>query len=63
MALDSTDCRGAFSSARYPTQEVGVGRLMTLCKGANAAEVQYTVTPRRAGGFYVFGVSGREAKL
>jgi hypothetical protein len=58
-ALDSKDCRGAFSSGRYPTDEEGVGRLVTLCSGANPLEVQYTVVRRRAGGFYVLGVTGR----
>jgi hypothetical protein len=58
-AIDSKDCRGAFSSGRYPTDDAGVGRLVTLCSGADPLEVQYTVVGRRAGGFYVLGVTGR----
>jgi hypothetical protein len=59
-ALDSKGCRGAFSSGRYPTDETGVGRLVTLCSGVSAPEVQYTVVRRRAGGFFVLGVTGQE---
>jgi hypothetical protein len=59
-AQDSKDCRGAFSSGRYPTDDTGVGRLVTLCSGSSAPEVQYTVVRRRAGGFFVLGVTGKE---
>jgi hypothetical protein len=58
-AMDSKECKGAFSSGRYPTEDSGVGRLVTLCQGSDYPEMQYTVARRRAGGFYILSVTGR----
>lgn len=60
LAYDAQECKGAFTSGRYPTQDqTGLGRLMTSCAGINNPyENQYTIARRSAGGFYVIAVTG-----
>lgn len=60
LAADSETCKGAFVGGRDRTvPATGSTRLLTACRSVEKpTEVDYTIVPRKRGGFYVFAVVG-----